>query len=55
MEGIFKFIEAQEKAEAEGKKEFECPICGGVAWWDRAKYNNHLRSGCNNCGFKMME
>ena len=55
MEEFIKFIEAQANAEAEGKKEFECPICGGVAWWDRAEYNNHLRSGCNNCNIKMME
>ena len=55
MEEIFKFIEAQAQAEADGKNEFTCPICGGVAWWYRAEYNNHIHSGCNNCGFKMME
>lgn len=50
-----KFIEARQKAEREGKKEFTCPICGGKAAWDRSPYNNHLRCWCKGCGFRMME
>lgn len=55
MDEIIKFMEAQQKAEAEGRDEFECPICGGPAWWGRSPYNNHLHSGCEKCGIKMME
>lgn len=47
---IAKFIEAQQKAEAEGKKEFVCPICGSIASWDRAESNKHLHSRCKGCG-----
>ena len=48
------FMKARQEAEAEGKQEFECPICGGKAWWSRANGNNHLHSGCKDCGFGMM-
>jgi predicted RNA-binding Zn-ribbon protein involved in translation (DUF1610 family) len=55
IDSIVLFMSAQQQAEEEGKKEFVCPLCGGLAWWGRAKCNNHLHSGCPKCGFKMME
>lgn len=55
MDRIVLFMSAQQQAEEEGKKEFVCPLCGGLAMWGRAKCNNHLRSACPKCGFKMME
>ena len=55
MDRIVLFMSAQQQAEEEGKREFECPLCGGLAWWGRENCNNHLRSSCPKCGFKMME
>lgn len=59
LDKVFKdmmsFGTAQQKAEQEGRSEFECPLCGGRAWWSTSSYNNHLHCGCKQCGFKMME
>lgn len=50
-----KFIKAQQEAEKHNKEEFICPLCGGSAWWGRAKINNHLHTGCEKCGFIIMQ
>lgn len=56
VESFFKFLTAQDNAEKEGKHEFTCPVCGGIAWWNRATtVNNHLHCGCKGCGIHMME
>lgn len=56
INNMFLFLEAQKKAEENGKEEFTCPICGGKAIWGRATgYNNHLHTRCNDCGFAIME
>ena len=49
------FMNAQQKAEIEGRNTFTCPMCGGEAVWGRSSYNNHLHCGCKGCGFRMME
>lgn len=54
-EKFIKYMKAQQKAEKEKKEEFECPLCGGAAWWVRAKINNHLHTGCKKCGFRIMQ
>ena len=46
---------AQQKAERDGRNEFECPLCGETAWWSRSEWNNHLRCWCTGCGFQIME
>ena len=46
---------AQKEAEKAGKHEFTCPLCGGNAWWERAKINNHLHTFCDKCGFGFMQ
>lgn len=50
-----KFIEAQKEAEKFQREHFTCPLCGGPAWWGRSEYNNHLHTGCQKCGFRIME
>lgn len=52
---VFKFLEAQDKAEEAGLHEFTCPICGGKATWYRSAYNNHLHSHCEKCGAGIVE
>ena len=52
---IIAFMQAQREAEEEGREEFTCPLCGGTAFWGRARVNNHLHCGCKGCGFRMME
>ena len=52
---MFRFFEAQRKAEENGEKDFECPLCGGHARWGRASNNHHLHTGCQDCGFVSME
>ena len=53
-EKLTTFLEARAKAEKEGQIHFTCPLCGGDAWWGRARLNNHLRSKCRGCGFSIM-
>lgn len=55
MDAITVFMAAQRKAEESDTDNFACPLCGGEAWWGRAKINNHLHCGCKKCGFRMME
>jgi predicted RNA-binding Zn-ribbon protein involved in translation (DUF1610 family) len=55
IEEIIKFMDAQQKAEKKGRNDFECPLCGGEAWWRRSSYNNHLHCGCKKCGVAIME
>ena len=55
VDEVIAFLIAQQEAEAEGREEFTCPICGGTAIWGRARGNNHLHCGCKGCGFRMME
>ena len=50
-----KFMSAQEEAEKFQREHFTCPLCGGPAWWGRSEINNHLHTGCQKCGFRMME
>ena len=52
---LFKFMEAQDAAEARGEEAFECPICGSEAHWKRNDYNGHIRAWCIGCGMKVME
>lgn len=52
---VFKYLEAQDKAEKAGEHEFTCPICGGKATWFRSEYNNHLHSHCEKCGMGIVE
>ena len=54
FEKIIAFLKAQEDAEEVGVHEFKCPICGARAWWGRAG-NGHLHSGCDGCGFRIVE
>lgn len=50
------FSKAQKEAEKAGMKNFECPLCGGQAYWGRAvRVNNHLYCGCNGCGIRIQE
>lgn len=55
VDEVIAFMNAQQEAEAEGREEFTCPLCGGTAIWGRARGNNHLHCGCKGCGFRMME
>ena len=55
MDSIFKYLKAEQQAEAEGKKEFMCPLCGGKAWWLRSGFNGHRHSRCTRCGFYVGE
>lgn len=50
-----KMLEALKKAESDNKKQFECPLCGGVVKWYRSKINNHIHLSCDSCGFKIHE
>lgn len=53
---LIDFLAAQAKAEKNRKRQFTCPLCGGIAEWGRATgYNNHLHAGCHKCGFRIME
>lgn len=54
IDNTFKFLDAMHKAEEEGQKEFQCPLCGGTAWWGRAPSNGHLHCGCRKCGFSII-
>lgn len=51
-DSLFKFLEAQDKAEKRQEDSFTCPLCGGVAVWGRAKENNHaggaIKKGLGN-------
>ena len=53
-ERMFTFMKARQEAEEAGQKHFTCPLCGGDAWWGRARLNNHLRCRCNGCGISIM-
>ena len=55
VDEVIAFLIAQQEAEAEGREEFSCTLCGGTAFWGRARVNNHLHCGCKGCGFRMME
>ena len=55
LEQLKAFMEAQDQAEQEGRKEFTCPLCGGPAEWARARGNNHLHCSCVGCGFRIVE
>lgn len=55
IEGLVMFLKAQQEAEEKGEHKFTCPNCKGVAWWDRAKTNGHIRIRCNGCGMTVME
>ena len=52
---IFAFIEAVNAAEADGREEFACPICGGRAHWVRSPYNGHIAANCEKCNMRMFE
>lgn len=52
---ICMLLKALQAAEEAGEKEFTCPFCSGRAWWERSAYNNHMHSGCKDCGFRMLE
>lgn len=54
VEETFAFIRARRAAEAAGKHEFACPLCGRPASWERSKPNGHVRASCSGCGFKLM-
>lgn len=49
------FFEAQRTAEKQGEHAFTCPLCGGEASWIRSSEYGHLRCGCQDCGFYVME
>lgn len=55
VSAIDAYHKAQEEAEKKGEENFVCPLCGGVAWWCRSSYNGHLRMGCENCDFLLMQ
>ena len=55
IEKLVVFLKAQQEAEERGEHEFICPICKGIAWWDRAKINGHIRIRCYGCGMSVME
>ena len=54
-ERLLTFLKAQVEAEEQEKHEFACPLCGGRASWGRAPNNNHLHTGCMDCGITIME
>lgn len=55
IEKLQVFLEAQQEAEERGEHEFICPNCKGIAWWDRAKVNGHIRIRCDSCDLSVME
>lgn len=55
IEKLVVLFEAQQEAEAKGEHEFICPICKGIAWWDRAKVNGHICIRCDGCDILVME
>ena len=50
-----KYMQAQQEAEDQGKKEFICPDCGGMAWWSRCEENHHLYTECSICGIAIYD
>lgn len=52
---MMKFRLAQRRAEELGKRVFVCPLCGGLASWDRADSNRHLHCSCRDCGTLIIE
>ena len=52
---IQKFNTALATAMQLGNEEFNCPLCGGSAWYSRSKYNGHLHAGCKDCNFTLIE
>lgn len=53
---ILKFREEAEKGLDPGdSKEFTCPLCGGNAYAEIVRENEHLHAICHKCGFKVME
>lgn len=50
-----RLLSAQHKAEKSDNTKFICPLCGGVAVWERSKSNNHIYTRCTDCDFKVME
>lgn len=55
MKECFQFLKALKEAQKTGSHEFTCPLCGGVAEWERSMYNNHLRAECDGCGISIVE
>ena len=55
LDSLVKFLAAQAEAEQRQEHDFECPLCGGSAHWERAEFNNHLHTGCDDCHFLIME
>lgn len=55
IEKLVVLLKTQQEAEEKGEHEFVCPICKGIAWWDRAKTNNHIRIRCDGCDLSVME
>lgn len=51
---LFMWIVTIAEAEAKGKHEFICPLCGGKAEFRRVEINHHLRAWCNQCGMRTM-
>ena len=52
---IFAFLAAVNAAEADGREDFTCPICGGRAHWARSPYNGHITANCEKCKMRVME
>ena len=52
---IFAFLAAVNAAEADGREDFTCPICGGRAHLARSPYNGHRAANCEKCKMRMME
>ena len=52
---IFAFLAAVNAAEADGREDFTCPICGGRAHLARSPYNGHITAKCEKCNMGVME
>lgn len=52
---IFAFLAAVNAAEADGREDFTCPICGGRAHLARSPYNGHIAANCEKCKMRMVE
>lgn len=47
---LYRFLAAQEKAEHSKAQTFLCPVCGGMARWERKPGTGRLVCGCPDCG-----
>lgn len=54
-EQMVTFLKALNEAERDGKKEFVCPLCGGIVVMRKAESNGHVHAYCNKCFMEVHE